>query len=326
MKVTVVIPTYNESENIDALTERVLGQGSDVHVLIVDDGSPDGTGTTADRLAATDDRIEVLHRAHKMGLGSAYRDGFNHALRTGADYIVAMDADFSHDPDMLPVFLESMNGYDVVVGSRYLLGASIIDWPLRRLLLSYSASVYTRLITGMVLSDCTSGFKCFRRDVLETVGVDRIRSEGYSFQIEMSFRCLELGLVIGEVPITFVDRHAGSSKMSARIVAEAAVMVWKLRVGVLARRFTSSRRPRPARMLLDSYRDACGAKVGGGTMGHDADRDGGGQRKGFTAVVGDRARRAGPVAGPPPTRDSHPAGVRARESSPVLYRTPWRTL
>jgi dolichol-phosphate mannosyltransferase len=240
VKAMVVVPTYNESENIEKLTERVLAQDPGLSVLIVDDNSPDGTGRLADRLAATSDRIRVMHRAGKLGLGSAYRAGFKYALDHGADYIIEMDADFSHDPEMLPVFLEEIKSHDVVVGSRYLHGVSVVNWPLRRLMLSYGASVYTRLITGMKLSDCTGGFKCFRRKVLEAIDIDRIKSEGYSFQIEMNFRCLEKGFTIGEVPIIFIDRHAGTSKMSKQIVREAVVMVWKLKFGSLVRSLYSS--------------------------------------------------------------------------------------
>lgn len=240
MKAVVVVPTYNESENIEKLAEQVLSQDPGLSMLIVDDNSPDGTGALADQLAANNDRIKVMHRAGKMGLGSAYRAGFKYALAHGADYVVEMDADFSHDPEMLPVFLEKIKSYDVVVGSRYLNGVSVVNWPLRRLMLSYGASVYTRLITGMKLSDCTGGFKCFRRNVLEAIDIDRIRSEGYSFQIEMNFRCLEKGFTIGEVPIIFIDRHAGTSKMSKQIVREAVIMVWKLKFGSLLRSLCST--------------------------------------------------------------------------------------
>ena len=236
LKAVVVIPTYNERDNIEKLVAEVLRQGDGVHLIVVDDNSPDGTGEIADRLAATTDRISVLHRAGKLGLGSAYREGFAVALSMQADYIVEMDADFSHDPALLPGFFALMEKYDVVIGSRYLNGISVVNWPLRRLMLSYFASVYTRFITGLQLADCTSGFKCFKREVIEAIDLDRIKSDGYSFQIEMNYRAMELGFNLGEIPIIFIDRHAGSSKMSRRIVWEAVFMVWKLKMGSMFRK------------------------------------------------------------------------------------------
>jgi dolichol-phosphate mannosyltransferase len=236
VKTVVVIPTYNERDNLEKLIDLVLAQDESLHVLIVDDKSPDGTGEIADRLAAQNPRIKVLHRAGKLGLGSAYREGFAIALQDQADFIVEMDADFSHDPKVLPLFLEKMNCADVVIGSRYLNGVSVVNWPIRRLMLSYFASVYTRIITGLQLRDCTSGFKCFKRSVLEAVDLGSVRSDGYSFQIEMNYRCKERGFVLAEVPIIFIDRHAGSSKMSKQIVREAVLMVWKLKIGSLLRR------------------------------------------------------------------------------------------
>lgn len=236
LKVMVVVPTYNERDNIERLVRAILGQGDDIEVLIVDDNSPDGTGRIADGLAQADPRVHVIHRAGKLGLGSAYREGFRYALGSGAEYIVEMDADFSHDPAMLPIFLDKIREYDLVIGSRYLHGVSVVNWPIRRLILSYCASVYTRLITGLSISDCTGGFKCFRRKVLEAIDLDRIRSDGYSFQIEMNYRCVEKGFRVGEIPIIFIDRHAGTSKMSKKIVREAVVMVWKLKIGSLLRR------------------------------------------------------------------------------------------
>jgi dolichol-phosphate mannosyltransferase len=235
LKITVVVPTYNERDNIETLAGMILSQDERVDILFVDDNSPDGTGDIADRLASSTSRVKVLHRAGKLGLGSAYREGFRTALDNGADYIVEMDADFSHDPEMLPLFIEKMSEYDLVIGSRYINGVSVVNWPIRRLILSYCASVYTRLITGLHLSDCTGGFKCFRRNVLESLDLESIRSDGYSFQIEMNYRCHERGFRIGEIPIIFVDRHAGSSKMSKQIVREAVLMVWKLKLGSLSR-------------------------------------------------------------------------------------------
>ena len=238
MMAMVVIPTYNERDNIGRLIPEILRQDPGVQVLVVDDNSPDGTGSLVDDMATADSRIHVLHRSGKLGLGSAYREGFKWALERGADYIVEMDADFSHDPAVLPVFFEKMQEYDVVIGSRYLNGVSVVNWPIRRLILSYCASVYTRVITGLHLHDCTSGFKCFRRSVLEAIDLQGVRSDGYSFQIEMNYRCMEQGFRLGEVPIIFIDRHAGSSKMSKRIVREAIFMVWKLKLGTLLRRVT----------------------------------------------------------------------------------------
>lgn len=235
MIVTVVIPTYNERQNIEKLVNMILSQDERIHVLIVDDNSPDGTGEVAEKLVAETKRVKVLHRSGKLGLGSAYRDGFRLALDDGSDLIVEMDADFSHDPSMLPLFIEKMSEYDLVIGSRYLNGVSVVNWPIRRLILSYCASVYTRMITGLQLSDCTGGFKCFSRKVLEAIDISGIRSDGYSFQIEMNYRCYEKGFKIGEIPIIFVDRHAGTSKMSKQIVREAVFMVWKLKFGSVCR-------------------------------------------------------------------------------------------
>jgi dolichol-phosphate mannosyltransferase len=244
LKAVVVIPTYNERDNLERLARQLLSQDPAIHLLVVDDNSPDGTGALADRLAAETCRVSVLHRAGKLGLGSAYREGFRLALDMGADLVVQMDADFSHDPAILPVFFEKAKESDLVIGSRYLNGVSVVNWPLRRLMLSYFASVYTRVITGLHISDCTSGFKCFRRSALEAIDLDRVRSDGYSFQIEMNYRAVESGFRVTEVPIIFIDRHAGTSKMSKRIVREAVLMVWKLKLGSLARRVLPGGRPR----------------------------------------------------------------------------------
>lgn len=236
MKAFVVIPTYNEKDNVVALAASVLAQHADIQILFVDDNSPDGTGKIIDDLASADGRIHVLHRAGKLGLGSAYREGFKAALAMGADYLLEMDADFSHDPVTLPLFLAAIKESDLVIGSRYLNGVSVVNWPIRRLILSYFASVYTRWVTGLQLRDCTSGFKCFRRSAIESIDLDTVKSDGYSFQIEMNYRCMENGLKISEIPIVFIDRHAGSSKMSRRIVREAVLMVWKLRLQSLVSR------------------------------------------------------------------------------------------
>ena len=236
MKTLVVVPTYNERDNIENLVAEILVQSDDIDTLIVDDNSPDGTGAIIDRMASANPRVHVIHRAGKLGLGSAYREGFKYALAQKAEYIVEMDADFSHDPAMLPLFLEKIKEFDVVVGSRYLNGVSVVNWPIRRLILSYCANVYARTITGLKISDCTGGFKCFRRNVLESIQLDGIKSDGYSFQIEMNYRCVENGFRVGEIPIIFIDRHAGESKMSKKIIREAVIMVWKLKLNSLLRK------------------------------------------------------------------------------------------
>jgi len=238
VKAIVVIPTYNERDNIVRLAEQVLAQHPSIQILFVDDNSPDGTGALADDLASRNERIRVMHRPGKMGLGSAYCAGFKAALEMGADYLVEMDADFSHDPSILPVFLETIQSCDLVIGSRYLNGVSVVNWPIRRLMLSVFASLYTRVITGLEVKDCTSGFKCFRRATIEAIDLDTVGSDGYSFQIEMNYRCMERGLKIVEVPIIFIDRHAGSSKMSKKIVREAILLVWKLKLGSILRKIT----------------------------------------------------------------------------------------
>jgi dolichol-phosphate mannosyltransferase len=233
LKAFVIIPTYNEKDNVRALSNAVLAQDPGLHILFVDDNSPDGTGALIDELVASHDRVHVLHRSGKLGLGSAYREGFKVALAMGADYLIEMDADFSHDPVVLPLFLSAITENDLVIGSRYLNGVSVVNWPIRRLILSYFASVYTRWVTGLQLRDCTSGFKCFRRATIEAIDLSHITSDGYSFQIEMNYRCMEKRLRIKEIPIIFIDRHAGSSKMSGSIVREAVLMVWKLRFNTL---------------------------------------------------------------------------------------------
>ncbi len=235
-KAFVVIPTYNERDNLQLLAEMVLAQDPSLHLLIVDDNSPDGTGKLADELAKMNKRINVLHRPAKLGLGSAYRDGFRYAMEMDADLLIEMDADFSHAPEVLSEFLKQIESCDLVIGSRYLNGISVVNWPIRRLMLSYGANWYTRLVTGLTIMDCTSGFKCFRRSLIEMIELDKVKSDGYSFQIEMNFRSAQIGARIKEVPIIFIDRRAGQSKMSKRIVREAILMVWKLKLGSLFRR------------------------------------------------------------------------------------------
>lgn len=226
----IVMPTYNERENVPVIVPLVLAQHPGIHVLIVDDNSPDGTGAIADELAATDSRVHVLHRAGKLGLGTAYVAGFKWALEREYQYVFEMDSDFSHNPDHIPEFLEAAREYDLVLGSRYLKGVTVINWPMSRLLLSYFANKYARIVTGLPFSDTTGGFKCYRREVLEGIDLDRIRSEGYSFQIETTFRAWRKGFKLGEITIVFSDRTEGTSKMSGRIVREAVWRVWKLRL------------------------------------------------------------------------------------------------
>ena len=229
MKTLVIIPTYNERENIERIVPQVLEQDSSIHILIVDDGSPDGTGEIADQMAKGNNHINVLHRQGKGGLGTAYIAGFKYALEKSYDLILEMDCDFSHDPKSLPKFLEAIQDADLILGSRYISGVNVINWPMSRLLLSYYANVYSRWVTGLPLRDATGGFKCYRREVLNAINLDKVRSNGYSFQIEMSFRAWKKGFKIKEIPIIFEDRKAGQSKMSKKIVREAIWMVWKLR-------------------------------------------------------------------------------------------------
>lgn len=236
LKITVIVPTYNERHNLEELAPQVLAQLPGIELLVVDDGSPDGTGEFADALAAADDRVHVLHRPAKMGLGSAYVLGFRYALDAGADLVIQMDADFSHDPKVIPELVARADTHDVVLGSRYITGANVVNWPLQRLFLSYFANVYTHIVTGLPLRDSTGGFKCFRRAVLESLNLESIRSDGYSFQIEVNFRCWRNGFSIMELPIVFVDRHSGTSKMSRRIVWEAMWLVWRLRLERIFRR------------------------------------------------------------------------------------------
>jgi dolichol-phosphate mannosyltransferase len=226
----VVVPTYNERTNIPTLVPGILLQDPRLEVLVVDDNSPDGTGQLADELARADDRVHVLHRPAKEGLGKAYLAGFRWALDRGYDYVFEMDADFSHDPKFLPDFLREIEDADLVVGSRYKSGVNVINWPISRLLLSIGANQYARLVTGLPLADSTGGFKCFRRKVLEAIPLERVKSNGYAFQIEVSFLAWKKGFRIREIPIVFTDRVEGHSKMSRKIVREAIWMVWWLRL------------------------------------------------------------------------------------------------
>jgi dolichol-phosphate mannosyltransferase len=224
----IVVPTYNERENLPSLTQRLLSLPVPVDLLVVDDNSPDGTGKIADELAAKYPNIHVLHRSEKNGLGRAYIAGFKWALEQGYEFIFEMDGDFSHNPDDIPRFIEAAQNADLVLGSRYVNGIRIINWPLRRLMLSKSAANYVAIITGMPFTDPTGGYKCFRRRALEAVDLDSVRSNGYSFQIEMTHKIWRQGLRVVEVPIIFTDRFLGKSKMTGNIIREALLMVWTL--------------------------------------------------------------------------------------------------
>ena len=229
----VCVPTYNERANLPLIVPAILEQDPRLEVLVIDDSSPDGTGELADTLAAEDSRVHVLHREAKEGLGRAYLAGFRWALDRGYEFILEMDADFSHDPKFLPLFIEASLQADVVIGSRYKQGVNVINWPISRLLLSLGANQYARMITGLPISDSTGGFKCFRREVLAAIDFSRVRSNGYAFQIEMSYRAWRKGFRLVEIPIVFTDRVEGQSKMSKRIVREAVWMVWSLRFRAL---------------------------------------------------------------------------------------------
>jgi dolichol-phosphate mannosyltransferase len=226
----VVVPTYNEAANLPLIVPQILAQDPRLDVLIVDDNSPDGTGSLADRMAAAEPRVHVLHRPGKGGLGKAYLAGFRWALERDYELVFEMDADFSHDPRFLVDFLQAVENADLVIGSRYKTGVNVINWPISRLLLSLGANQYARWITGMPIMDSTGGFKCFRRRVLEAIDFERVRSNGYAFQIEMSYRAWRKGFKLVEIPIVFTDRVEGQSKMNKRIVREAIWMVWWLRL------------------------------------------------------------------------------------------------
>lgn len=227
-KTLVVVPTYNERENLPPLAQRLLALPAPLDILVVDDNSPDGTGKLADELAAKHSSLHVLHRSEKSGLGRAYIAGFQWALQRDYEFIFELDGDFSHNPDDIPMFLEAARDSDLVLGSRYVNGIRIINWPLGRLMLSKSAATYVRIVTGMPFTDPTGGYKCFRRRALEAINLDEIHSNGYSFQIEMTHKLWRQGMRISEVPIIFTDRLQGHSKMSKQIVREALWMVWRL--------------------------------------------------------------------------------------------------
>ena len=242
----VIVPTYNERDNLVPVVERVLALPVSVDLLIVDDSSPDGTGELADRLAAQHPQIQVLHRAAKSGLGRAYCAGFVWALERAYQFVFEMDGDLSHSPDDIPAFLQAAADADLVLGSRYCNGIRVINWPLRRLMLSIGAAKYVQIITGMPFSDPTGGFKCFRRSALQTIDLEDVHSSGYSFQIEMTHKVWRQGLKIVEVPIIFTDRFQGTSKMSPKIVREALRITWKMLFQNRLRRSPSPPRSNPA--------------------------------------------------------------------------------
>jgi dolichol-phosphate mannosyltransferase len=238
----VIIPTYNEKENVRSVIELVLAQAPSLDVLVVDDNSPDGTASIVTEIARANPRVQLMSRAGKLGLGTAYIAGFKWGLSRGYACLVEMDADFSHDPREVPNMQKAIENADLVLGSRYIDGIRVVNWPLSRLFLSKGASYYVRIITGLPVNDPTAGFKCFRRRVLEAIDLDAVRSNGYAFQIEMTYETWMKGFRVREIPITFTDRYAGQSKMSGHIVREALWMVWALAV-----KHGFRRRPRASR-------------------------------------------------------------------------------
>jgi dolichol-phosphate mannosyltransferase len=229
-KTLVIVPTYNEKENVERIVAAVLGQDPHLEILIVDDNSPDGTGAIVDALLQQNARVHVIHRSGKLGLGTAYIAGFKWAIERDYANVMEMDADFSHDPAHIPTFLNEIKNADLVLGSRYRFGrVTVVNWPMARLILSYFANIYARVVTGLQLYDATGGFKCYRRKVLEAIDLNSVKSNGYAFQIEMSFRAWKKGFRIVEIPIVFTDRTEGQSKMSKQIVREAVWMCWRLR-------------------------------------------------------------------------------------------------
>lgn len=227
----VVIPTYNEAENLPLIVPEILEQDPRLEVLVVDDGSPDGTGKIADGLAESTGRVHVLHRSSKQGLGPAYRAGLRKALDLGADFVIQMDADFSHPPGILKDFLREIEENDVVLGSRYLNGITVVNWPIERILISYFGNWYARKVTGLPITDTTGGLRCVRREMLEKMGFERIKANGYAFQIEMNYRFAKAGARIKEIPFFFLDRTRGTSKLTLSIGLEALWIVWWLRIG-----------------------------------------------------------------------------------------------
>ena len=240
MKSVVIIPTYNEKENIAQIIEAVFALPQGFHVLVIDDGSPDGTAAIVKKMQKEHpERLHIIERSGKLGLGTAYITGFKWSVGKKYDYIFEMDADFSHDPNDLPRLLEACTdqGYDVAIGSRYISGVNVVNWPMGRVLMSYFASKYVRLITGLKINDTTAGFKCYRREVLETMELDKIHFKGYAFQIEMKFTAYKCGFKITEVPVIFVNRRLGTSKMSGGIFSEALFGVVRLKVSSWFRKY-----------------------------------------------------------------------------------------
>jgi dolichol-phosphate mannosyltransferase len=229
MKTLIIIPTYNELENLRPLLEGVFANAPQTDVLIVDDNSPDGTGKLADEISADNARVHVMHRTGKLGLGTAYIAGFKYAIAQGYDAAFEMDADFSHDPKYLPDFLKAIEKADLVIGSRYVKGGSTPNWTLVRRIISGGGNIYTRLVLGVPIHDCTAGFRCYRREVLENIGLDNVQAQGYAFQVEMAYRVYKKGYRIIETPIVFMDRRVGTSKMSGNIFVEGFVSVLRLR-------------------------------------------------------------------------------------------------
>jgi len=229
-RVVVVMPTYNEAENVPLIAPRVLEQDPRIELILVDDNSPDGTGKLADELAAANPRVHVLHRPSKQGLGAAYRAGLGRALELRADAVIQMDADFSHPPEVIPTLLAELATHDVVLGSRYLNGITVVNWPFERIVISWFGNLYARKVTGLRVSDSTGGFRCLRRALLERVGFERGRSNGYAFQIELNYRCEQAGARIKEIPFLFLDRTRGVSKLNPSIGLEALWVVWWLRL------------------------------------------------------------------------------------------------
>jgi dolichol-phosphate mannosyltransferase len=226
----VIFPTYNEAENIERIVEAVLAQSPELEVLVIDDNSPDKTWKIVERIMPTNPRVHLLKREKKLGLGTAYVLGFKHSLEHGYDYCFEMDADFSHPPDAIPRFIELLHDYDLIIGSRYCNGVSVVNWPMKRLLLSYFANVYARKVTGCPIMDLTAGFKCYKRKVLEAIPLDKLKEDGYGFQIEIDHMIWRKGFRIKEIPIIFVERRAGVSKMNKRIIRRAFALVPRIRL------------------------------------------------------------------------------------------------
>jgi dolichol-phosphate mannosyltransferase len=226
----VIFPTYNEAENIERIVTAVLGQSDELDVLVIDDNSPDKTWEIVEKMKVTDPRINLIRRERKLGLGTAYVLGFRYSLEHGYDYCFEMDADFSHPPDAIPRFIELLHDYDLIIGSRYSNGVSVVNWPMNRLLLSYFANIYARVVTGCPIMDLTAGFKCYKRSVLQAIDLNRLKEDGYGFQIEIDHMIWRKRFRIKEIPIIFVERRAGVSKMNKRIVRRAFILVIRIRL------------------------------------------------------------------------------------------------